>query len=60
MRMSDIIMDYWVQFAKAGDPNGPDRTNWDRYMEFAGDAAMTGVSRLDKYGLLEDYYNRFI
>jgi para-nitrobenzyl esterase len=66
MQMSDLIMDYWVQFAHTGDPNGPDRVHWERfnlqknqYMELGRAAAMTSVSRMNKYKLIENFYDRF-
>jgi para-nitrobenzyl esterase len=41
LALSDHMADYWVQFARSGDPNGGDRANWpkttpqhDAYMDF--------------------------
>jgi para-nitrobenzyl esterase len=41
LELSINMADYWVQFARSGDPNGGDRTNWpkttpldDAYMDF--------------------------
>jgi para-nitrobenzyl esterase len=63
--MSDMIMDYWVQFARTGDPNGSGRTTWvpfdverNQYMEFGRVAAMADVSRTEKYKLLEALFDR--
>ncbi len=52
LKMSDAMMDYWVQFARAGDPSSPGRPRWtvfnlkqNQYMEFGtGSLYVTGDS----------------
>ncbi|HEY91501.1 MAG TPA: carboxylesterase family protein [Dehalococcoidia bacterium] len=65
LKMSDTMMDYWVQFARTGNPNGAGRPDWtpfdvkqNRYMEFGRVAAMAAVSRVEKYALLEAFFDR--
>ena len=65
LKMSDTMMDYWVQFARTRDPNSADRPRWtpfdveqNQYMEFGRTAAMADVSRTEKYALLEAFFDR--
>ncbi|MXW02888.1 MAG: carboxylesterase family protein [Holophagales bacterium] len=49
-RLAALMIDYWVEFARSGDPNGGDRPAWPRfdgkkqaYLEL-GDEVKTGVA----------------
>jgi para-nitrobenzyl esterase len=51
-QMAKLVHDYWVAFAKTGDPNGGGRTNWPRYdaasdpwLEFAPEVRVTNGLR---------------
>ena len=32
-QIADIMSDYWVNFARSGNPNGPGLTQWQPYTE---------------------------
>ena len=58
-------MNYLIKFAQTGNPNGLGRPTWtpfdlknNQYMEFSEVVAMTDICRLEKYKLLEDFYDR--
>jgi len=65
--MSELIMNYWVQFARTGDPNSANSPRWapfdaeqNQYMEFGDEAGMADVSRTEKYTLIGAFYDRVI
>ena len=65
-KMSARMMNYWVQFARTGDPNSADNPQWapfdvaqNQYMEFGEAAAMTDVARMDRYDVIEAFYDQF-
>jgi len=53
------MMQYWVNFASTGNPNGDGLPRWesynsnaDQWMEFGDDVSMTTVSKREKYELV--------
>jgi para-nitrobenzyl esterase len=50
--LSDIMVTYWTNFAKTGDPNGPNVLEWPRFAE--GDER-TMVLGNDGLGIERDY-----
>lgn len=62
-RYSEILMSYWVNFMKNGDPNGPNLTQWPQYggadqriLEFGTTIAASQVPRATKLAALESLF----
>ncbi len=52
-------MDFWVNFASSGNPNGDGLPEWkqfnsnaDEMMELGSKVGMTGVERVEKYNVV--------
>lgn len=60
-KLSDTIMTYWTNFAKKGDPNGPELATWPKYTSKAhevmmlADTVSAGVYSLDHFRFIESY-----
>lgn len=62
--LSDVMQQYWVNFARSGDPNGPGLPQWPRYAQAAGYPVMhldaTSAAQPDalrqRYVLLDEFW----
>jgi para-nitrobenzyl esterase len=66
-KVSDAMMAYWSNFAKAGDPNGPGLPAWPRYEERTGrhvmhigpDLEAAPEAHRERYEFLDAYTSKF-
>ena len=64
-KLSDIMLKYWSNFAKYGDPNGTDLPKWDiwdnnpnQIMELGTNVSMIEDKYLELYEIIEDFINK--
>jgi para-nitrobenzyl esterase len=62
--MSELMRNYWVNFARTGDPNGPDLAEWpaftavnERVMQFDSIASVRPTPNLRQLKVLDAYYS---
>jgi para-nitrobenzyl esterase len=61
--VSDVMMDYWVNFVKTGNPNAKGLPHWTEFneqeasvMEFKDGAHLVKLPNSSKLQLMEDHY----
>ena len=64
IKLSEIMLSYWTNFAKNGNPNGEDLPIWNKYnsstdkvMELGDNVGLIDDQYLLLYSLIEDYMN---
>ena len=64
-KLADTMSDYWVNFARTGDPNGKDLTKWipygatdEPYMDFGDVVQMRNHLLKDKLDFLDQFQRR--
>ena len=53
-KVADAMIQYWVQFAKSGDPNSEGLPNWPRYTQTNNEYLVIGREIVSKSGLRSD------
>ena len=58
-KLSEIMLSYWSNFAKTGDPNGENLPNWDLYngdiLELGKEVKMKKDSNIEAFQLFDSY-----
>jgi para-nitrobenzyl esterase len=62
-KLSETMVNYWINFAKYGDPNGKDLPKWPVYnvenpmvMYLKGNPHTAPLPNLDKLKVIDEYY----
>ena len=50
--VSDVMQQYWVNFARTGDPNGPGLPQWPSYNNAGGTLRMSGTASGDSFPVM--------
>ena len=65
LALSDTMMQYWVNFATSGNPNGEGLAQWsafnsnaDQWMEFGNHVGMSNVENTAKYNVIMSAIDR--
>jgi para-nitrobenzyl esterase len=58
--ISNLMHNYWVQFARTGDPNVPGQTNWTPYNQDNGSVLEIGDTIILKKNFLNERINYHI
>ena len=65
VKLSNVMLSYWSNFAKYGDPNNDNLPKWDIYdnninkvMELGSNVGMIDDNYIDLYKIIEKYIDR--